>query len=88
MLLRYLLAFVVGLSFTFLLVLQQTNTVHKRWKASFPTSLALSFVGYQQMAFVAQGQVDLFLVFAIGAAIGASAGNLFGNKWGSKKEDV
>ncbi len=86
MLLRYGLAFVVGLSFTFLLVLQQTNTIHKRWRASFVTSLALSFVGYQQMAFVAKGQVDLFMVFAVGAAIGSAAGNLLGNKWGSKKE--
>ena len=76
----YFIAFVIGIVFTFLLIVQQTNTFHGRVRASFVTSLAISVVGFIQINYAVREPV-LYLSFAIGAAFGSSFGNAFGNRF-------
>jgi len=82
--LNYVVPFILGVIYLFTAVFQATNTIYRRWKMAFVTSIIISACAYVQMKYVASNDNVSFIIFALGAAFGSSLGNIFGNRLGSK----
>ena len=78
--LKYLTAAILGLVFTILVTLQHTNSMYRRWRMAFFTSLCIAGCVWFQLKALVKGDDGVFLTFQICAAFGSSLGILLGHK--------